>query len=542
MHSSRVPSIASHKHKFLAPPRISKFCSKTINLNTISALQALSSNDDSTSDTNIATKQQDDTSNTAPTASKRKMLTFAVPALGIFLSSPLLSNIDNAFVGRIAGTAGLAALSPATLCIDQILYLFSFLSRATTGLVARAYVTPTMNANGDSESHLSASAEDNEKDSLSIEVKNTDAARDALSAPLTVAVASGIMLSVMYAICAPNLLSSLKVNPALQPAAASYIYWRGCVSWAALAQSVALSAMLATRDSITPLKIIGMAAIINIFGDTLFCAWPLRWGCAGAAAATSIATLVSSGFMLKALKEKKILPRLKIPTKKELFGLLEFTGPLFAITLTRMVGFISMQRKAMSLGMNNLAGFQLCINVLILFLLFAEPLSQLSQTQLPSLVDKKDGDGILATIKSISILCSGTAFGVGGLAYLVLVFGSSIFTQDLGVQLVARKNAFAVFLSVAQGIIATSVDGAMLASRDFGYMFQIGISTCIMQLFLLKKCTSINAIFATFTLRLAIYAIAVVVRASMGYGDLGRALKNRSGTKMNIASKNPIPP
>ena len=72
-------------------------------------------------------------------ASKRQMMSFALPALGIFLTNPLLSNIDNAFVGRTVGASGLAALSPATLCTDQALYLFSFLGRATTGLVSRAY-------------------------------------------------------------------------------------------------------------------------------------------------------------------------------------------------------------------------------------------------------------------------------------------------------------------------------------------------------------------------------------------------------------------
>ena len=55
-------------------------------------------------------------------ASKREMLGFAIPALGIYLTNPLLSNIDNAFVGRAVGTIGLAALSPATLCTDQMLY------------------------------------------------------------------------------------------------------------------------------------------------------------------------------------------------------------------------------------------------------------------------------------------------------------------------------------------------------------------------------------------------------------------------------------
>ena len=74
-----------------------------------------------------------------PQASKTEMLRFAIPALGIYLANPLLSNIDNSFVGQTVGTAGLAALSPATLCTDQMLYLFSFLSRATTSMVARAY-------------------------------------------------------------------------------------------------------------------------------------------------------------------------------------------------------------------------------------------------------------------------------------------------------------------------------------------------------------------------------------------------------------------
>ena len=76
---------------------------------------------------------------TVARASKREMLSFAIPALGIYLTNPLMSNIDNAFVGRTVGTLGLAALSPATVCTDQMLYLFSFLARATTGIVARVH-------------------------------------------------------------------------------------------------------------------------------------------------------------------------------------------------------------------------------------------------------------------------------------------------------------------------------------------------------------------------------------------------------------------
>lgn len=94
----------------------------------VAAAAFLDDDDDDTPTTTVPVK-----------ASKREMLAFAIPALGIYLSNPLMSNIDNAFVGRTVGTAGLAALSPATICTDQMLYLFSFLGRATTGIVARVY-------------------------------------------------------------------------------------------------------------------------------------------------------------------------------------------------------------------------------------------------------------------------------------------------------------------------------------------------------------------------------------------------------------------
>merc|ERR1719277_1571493 len=69
--------------------------------------------------------------------SKRSLVKFALPALGISLAGPILSNIDNAFVGRLSGRTALAALSPGTTVADNILYLLVFLPRATVGLVSR---------------------------------------------------------------------------------------------------------------------------------------------------------------------------------------------------------------------------------------------------------------------------------------------------------------------------------------------------------------------------------------------------------------------
>jgi Na+-driven multidrug efflux pump len=364
------------------------------------------------------------------TSSKREMMKFAIPALGIYLANPLLSNIDNAFVGNTVGTKGLAALSPATICTDQMLYLFSFLSRATTGLVSRAY----------------GSQEDKD-------LKN-NAAAEAGSAPLTVSLICGFSLSIFYALCTPNMLATLKVTPALRGAAASYIYWRGAIAWAALAQGVSLSIMMATQDAITPLKIIALSALVNVVGDTMLCCWPLQWGVSGAAAATAFATLFSSAFMVRGLKRKGILPQVRIPTRKELMSLTEFTGPLLAIAITRQIGFVSMQRAAMTLGVKQTAAYQLCINLIIFFLLFAEPLSQLSQTQLPALIDANSGSEIQSNLKSVLLLGLLTALGVGSVAGLAVFFGASAFSSDLIVQGLAKEAAPSVFVTVATAILA----------------------------------------------------------------------------------------
>ncbi|GKY92589.1 hypothetical protein MPSEU_000229000 [Mayamaea pseudoterrestris] len=438
--------------------------------------------------------------------SKRSMMKFAVPALGIFLASPLLSNIDNAFVGRTVGSAGLAALSPGTICTDTLLYLFSFLSRATTGIVSRAFA-----------------AEDEETTE-----GNIDAAREAASAPLSVALISGVILSCLYAYFTPNLLEIFNVDLALRKDAASYIYWRGAFTWAALFQSIALTVLLATRDAITPLKIVTFASVLNIVGDYMLCVWPVKWGCAGAAAATSAATLISSGFLLQALRKKRLLPAIRFPSRKQLGSLMEFTGPLLAITLTRMGGLIAMQKSAMALGVQSLAAYQMCINLVIFFLLFGEPLSQLSQTKLPSLVDAGDRDGVKATLKSVGTLSVLVAASVGGIAFASLQWCSGLFSSDPIVQMMSRNVAPAVFMTVVASIASVAIDGAMLASRDFGFMLTVGLTTFIAQLGMLRHSTSLSWVFGSFTMRLGIYSILALVRGALGYGPIGRMLKKKT--------------
>jgi Na+-driven multidrug efflux pump len=324
------------------------------------------------------------------------------------------------------------------------------------------------------------------------------------------------------------MLQVLRVNPVLRPAASSYIYWRGAIAWAALAQSVCLSVLMATRDAVTPLCIIALAAVANVVGDAALCVWPVRWGCAGAAAATSMATLFSCFFMVQALQRKNLLPRIfRVPTRKELSELTEFTGPLLAVTITRLGSYIAMQRCAMRLGVEALAGYQLCLNLFMFFVLFGEPLSQLSQTQLPSLLDRGDGPAVGATFRSILTIAAYASFGVGMVTYGMAYFGSGLISSDALVQRLARLAAPALSLNVATAIFAIAVDGAFLASKDFGFLTGIGATSFLVQICLLPLCSSISDIFYTFTIRLATYTVVALTRIALGQGTVGRVLKRR---------------
>jgi hypothetical protein len=82
---------------------------------------------------------------------------------------------------------------------------------------------------------------------------------------------------------------------------------------------------------------------------------------------------------------------------------------------------------------------------------------------------------------------------------------------------------------VSQTIVGIAVDGALMASRDFGFMLSIGLASFALQAKMLTYCNSVPAVFATFSLRLATYALFSVGRIVLGYGNLGRVIRGKGG-------------
>jgi Na+-driven multidrug efflux pump len=109
------------------------------------------------------------------------------------------------FVGRVAGAQQLAALNPGVTVADFSIFLFLFLSRATTGLVTRAL----------------ASGPD--PDDSSSSQRTNAAARAILGCALKVALACGLLVGGLLFVFTAPMLAALGVPLDLRSSAAAYI-------------------------------------------------------------------------------------------------------------------------------------------------------------------------------------------------------------------------------------------------------------------------------------------------------------------------------
>lgn len=447
--------------------------------------------------------------------SKTSMLKFALPALAIYLAAPVMSNVDNAVVGRFSGTAELAALSPGTVIGNNAVFLFiSVLSSATTGLVARAW---------------SGGSGDDAPGRVKAQLAKT----------LSVTWAVGLATTAFFAVGTPWALRMIGTPSSILDKAVTYARITGLASWANLGQSVCLSALLATRDAVAALKVVASGQLVNLVLDLLFCCWPFRFGIAGAATATSISMIVSFCLMLRALRHKRFLPGLKLPSWADAEPIREYAGPLFVISAARIFGFSLMALTAAKMGTAALAGYQVIISVFIVFVFVTGPLSQTAQSMMPSLIDKGDSPALRRTFKNILVLAASVGFVASVLFFATLVFGTSAFTSDALVLKEVHGAAFSSLVPLAILLVLATVDGAMTAAKDFRFIVVYQLIAVLVQAVILaeagRRGLGLPSVFWSLSIRLWICAASAGTCIVGGYGRLGRAMDLRGRRASNAA-------
>ena len=198
----------------------------------------------------------------------KRILAFAIPAIGVWLCSPLLSMIDTSTVGLFTGTTQQAALNPAVAVTDYSARTMSFLYIGTTNMIATSQT----------------------KDFGS---KDKPATAKTFSGALQLAAMVGVGLGSLLIVFARPMLRSLIGNDTIDPdvfaAALKYVYIRALSMPAAAVIGTAQAACLGMKDVHSPLMVIAVAAVVNLLLDILLVPQPHVWlgGAAGAAWATT---------------------------------------------------------------------------------------------------------------------------------------------------------------------------------------------------------------------------------------------------------------
>lgn len=219
------------------------------------------------------------------TPSVRKILKFAVPAIGVWLCGPILSLIDTSAVGVLSGTVQQAALNPAVAVTDYAALLIAFLYTGTTNMVA------------------SAQQSDRGTNDMPRTAKMMIGA---MRMSTYVGVGLGAFLFAFARPLLSGIIGNDSISPAVFAAAMKYVRIRALGMPAAAILGSTQAACLGMQDIRSPLYVLGAAAIINLLGDILFVGHsnPLIGGTAGAAWATVLSQYAAVAFFVRWLCDK----------------------------------------------------------------------------------------------------------------------------------------------------------------------------------------------------------------------------------------------
>jgi len=223
----------------------------------------------------------------------RKITKFAIPAIGVWLCSPLLSLIDTSTVGLLSGTAQQAALNPAVAVTDYGALLVAFMYTATTNLVAGA--------------RANEFTVKNKSNNSSPTIVNNDKplTKKMLIHALQLSGYVGTLLGAALLVFGRLLLKSIIGNDAIDQnvfdAALRYVRIRALGMPAAVVIGSAQSACIGLQDIRSPMYVLLAAALVNLVGDLCFVPMANVWfgGAAGAAWATVLSQYAALGMFLK---------------------------------------------------------------------------------------------------------------------------------------------------------------------------------------------------------------------------------------------------
>ena len=392
-------------------------------------------------------------------ASVSELLKFTVPTMGIWLASPILSLVDATVVGS-QSVVELAALTPGTVLVDYLVYVFTFLGIATTNIL-----------------------------SVTVAERNAKRTESRLNDALMLALVCGVTVGALIFLCNGRLFPLVigqSAGELVRPASV-YASIRALGIPFALSGMVLQCAFLASKNTRIPLISTLCGGLANLIGDIVMVKyWGL--GIGGAAWATVLSQVLTVAVLATyangTFAGMPFRLRAKVPKLKSMLEFVTIAGPVSIILLSKVVVFSVVSLSAANLGATQSAAHTLLFNVFLFFCVPGDSLNQCAQTFLPPV------KGIFKSERMLKnrIVITGNVIGLGNVVLaLLLVFGfPQILTTSGPVTSAVQSCGSLLCLVLFLHPFGISTEGILMATKEFDYLLGTYIMNMLAMLAMVK--------------------------------------------------------
>lgn len=375
------------------------------------------------------------------TETDKAIFRLAIPALGALAAEPLVSLVDTAFVGRL-GAASLAALGIDAAILGFAFFVFTFLAYATTPLIASAV----------------ASGDDRQAASLAGQA-------------LILGVGFGLVGAVILVSAAGSLVEFMGASGEVVDPAISYLRIRAIGLPAVLLITAANGIFRGVQDTLTPLLVTIGLSLVNLILDPVLI-FELDLGVQGAAIASVVAQWGGAlAFVWLLAGGRSGLPLVGgIPRIRDLGSLLGAGSALSVRSLALVSFFALTTRTASEMGVVEVAGHQVALQVWIFLALAVDAIAIAAQALIAASLGQ--GDNQEARVTADRMLAWALVWGgLLGLAFWLLRgVLPTWFSSDPEVVLVVTSLMPFVALTQPLNAVVFVWDGIYIGAGAFRFL------------------------------------------------------------------------
>lgn len=385
-----------------------------------------------------------------------KLLRFMVPVFGALVLQAMYGAVDLLVVGRFGTTAGLSGVSTGSQIMNLVTFVITGFAMGLTVVIG---------------SYLG-------------ERKNEKIGKAIGGASVLFTIISAILFFVMV-FFSENIAIAMQAPAEAVEETAAYVRICGAGIFFIVAYNVIAAIFRGLGDSKTPLIFVGVACIINIFGD-LFCVAGLHMNASGAAIATVAAQAVSVVLSLFVMKKKELpftIHKSDFRLNSEVKRFVRVGTPLALQELLTQFSFIAVCAFVNALGLEASSGYGVACKIVNFVMLVPSALMQ----SMASFISQNVGAGLEERAKKTMLTGMRIGLTAGMIMFAGIYFAGSrlcgIFTTDSSV----IAKGYEYLIGFAPEAIVTSITFSFIAyfnghEKSFWVMLQGILQTLIVRL------------------------------------------------------------